>query len=144
MYTVKINLTKFVSNIWRLKFFYHIRYAHTKFLNQPIFNSNSQIKITKIQKFWMFKEVLHSHTNKLNEIIHLTRHSKTLYENIWYGKKTLTLVYILLLYLYITLIICISFNLLIYNKQNIFYEFLIANLWFFYNFKLNLPDFINE
>ena len=40
-FTAKSNLMKFVSIVSMLKFFYQNGYDHTKFLNQPIVNSNS-------------------------------------------------------------------------------------------------------
>ena len=68
-----------------------------KLLLTPVAELNNQdTKLLNVQKF------LPSYTNKLNEIIHLTRHSKTLYDNIQYGKNTCTLVDISLLCLYIT------------------------------------------
>ena len=69
-----------------------------KLLLTPVAELNNQdTKLLNVQKF------LPSHTNKLNEIINLTRHSKTLYENIQYGKKTSTLVILLLIYICIFL-----------------------------------------
>ena len=100
-----------------------------KLLLTPVAELNNQdTKLLNVQKF------LPSYTNKLNEIIHLTRHSKTLYENIQYGKKTSTLVILLLIYICIFLKLFVLCQ--IYLKKTFFYkewlEFYKLT-WFFKN-----------